>query len=127
MPGTVITLPTIVVIFRQRLDLIGHGFNSLIELPPVPSKVSGDAYHAWRKNIRSLGQNVGQLLAKETQSLPDDDSALQKKATDLIDYCGSLADKARPHSVQRLQVQLLVGFGWNEAGRSGRCTASATA
>jgi len=73
--------------------------------------------HAWRKNIRSLGQNVGQLLAKETQSLPDDDSALQKKATNLIDYCGSLADKARPHSVQRLQVQLLVGFGWNEAGR----------
>jgi hypothetical protein len=54
---------------RQRLDLIGHGFNSLID----SSKISDNAYHAWRKNIRSLGQNVGQLLAKETQSLPDDE------------------------------------------------------
>src|SRR5208282_1137971 len=68
---------TIVVAFCQRLDLIGHGFNALIELPPITGKISDDAYHAGRKNIRPLGQDVGQTLAKETQSLPDDNPTLQ--------------------------------------------------
>jgi hypothetical protein len=49
--------------------------------------------------------------------LPDHDAAFQKKATNLIDHRGSLADEARPHPMQRLQIQLLVGFGGNEAGR----------
>jgi hypothetical protein len=34
-------------ILRQRLDLIGNGFNSLIELPPVTGKINGDSYHGW--------------------------------------------------------------------------------
>jgi hypothetical protein len=37
---------TAVITFCQRLDLIGHGFNSLIELSPVTGKISDDAYHA---------------------------------------------------------------------------------
>src|SRR6516162_4336288 len=37
---------TTVITFRQRLDLIGHGFNSLVEPPPVTSKFSDDAHHA---------------------------------------------------------------------------------
>jgi hypothetical protein len=56
-------------------------------------------------------------MAKETQSLPDDDTALQEKATNLIDHCGPFADKARPYPVQRLQIELLIGLGWNEARR----------
>src|SRR5262249_49742047 len=32
-----------------------------------------------------------------------------------IDHCGPLTNKTRPHSVQCLQIQLLVGFGWNKA------------
>ena len=38
---------TTVITLRQGLDLIGHGFNSLIELPPVTGKISDDAYHPW--------------------------------------------------------------------------------
>src|SRR6516164_6119180 len=38
---------TAVVTFRQRLDLIGYGFNSLIELPPVANEITDDADHAW--------------------------------------------------------------------------------
>ena len=49
--------------------------------------------------------------------MPDDDAALQKKAANLIDHCGPLADQARPYPVQRLQIQLLVGLGWNKACR----------
>jgi hypothetical protein len=30
---------TTVITFCQRLDLIGHGFNALIELPPVTGKI----------------------------------------------------------------------------------------
>src|ERR1700693_4379594 len=41
----------------------------------------------------------------------------QVKAANLIDHCGPLADQARPDPVQRLQIQLLVGFGWNKACR----------
>jgi hypothetical protein len=47
--------------------------------------------------------------------LSDDDAALQKKAANLIDHCGPLADQARPDPVQRLQIQLFVGLGWNKA------------
>jgi hypothetical protein len=49
--------------------------------------------------------------------LPDDDAALQKNAADLIDHGGPLADQARPDPVKRLQIQLLVGLGWNKACR----------
>ena len=49
--------------------------------------------------------------------MPDDDAALQKNAADLIDHGGPLADQARPDPVQRLQIQLFVGFGWNKACR----------
>jgi hypothetical protein len=57
---------------------------SIIELPPVAGKITDDAYHAWGKQVRSLGQNVRQQLAKEPQSLPNDDAALQEKAANLI-------------------------------------------
>ena len=40
----------------------------------------------------------------------DDDAALQEKAAYLMDHCGPLADKARPHPVQRLQIELLIGL-----------------
>src|SRR6202051_1561591 len=56
-------------------------------------------------------------LAKERRSLPDNDAAVQKKAANLIDRCSSVADQARPHPVQRLQIQLLGGLGWNKASR----------
>jgi hypothetical protein len=72
------------VFWTRRLDFISHGFNSLIELPPVAGKITDDAYHAWGKQVRSLGQNVRQQLAKEPQSLPNDDAALQEKAANLI-------------------------------------------
>jgi hypothetical protein len=49
--------------------------------------------------------------------LPDDDAALQKKAANLVNYRGPLADQARPDPVQRLQIQLLIGLGWNKACR----------
>ena len=49
--------------------------------------------------------------------MPDDDAALQKKAANLVDYRGPFADQARPYPVQRLQIQLLIGLGWNKACR----------
>src|SRR6516165_12041385 len=54
-------------------------------------------------------------MAKEAVSLPDDDAALQEKAANLIDHCGPFADKARSYAVQRLQIELLIGLGWNKA------------
>ena len=50
-------------------------------------------------------------------ALPYHDAPFQQKAANLIDHCGSFADKSRPHPVQCLQIQLLVGFNWNEPGR----------
>ena len=49
--------------------------------------------------------------------MPDDDAALQKKTANLVDYRGPFADEARPYPVQRLQIQLLIGLGWNKACR----------
>ena len=41
----------------------------------------------------------------------------RRKPQNLIDHCGPLADQARSDPVQRLQIQLFVGFGWNKACR----------
>ena len=41
----------------------------------------------------------------------------RRKPQNLIDHCGPLADQARPDPVQGLQIQLLVGLGWNKACR----------
>ena len=49
--------------------------------------------------------------------MSDNDAALEKKAANLIDYCGPLADQARAHPMQRLQIQLFVALGWNKACR----------
>jgi len=55
--------------------------------------------------VRSpVDQDVRQHLAKETQSLPDDDAPFQKKAAHPIDHCGPLANQARPDPVQCLQI-----------------------
>jgi hypothetical protein len=42
---------------------------------------------------------------------------LQKKAADLIDHSGPLADQARSHAVQGLQIQLIVGLYRNATCR----------
>ena len=41
----------------------------------------------------------------------------RRKPRILIDHCGPLTDQARPDAVQRLQIQLFVGLGWNKACR----------
>ena len=38
---------TTAITLCQGLDLVGHDFNSFIELPPVTGKIGNDAYHAW--------------------------------------------------------------------------------
>src|SRR5262245_24893236 len=71
---------------------------------------------ASRRSIRPDGQKrpVRQL---ETLSLPDDDAALQEKAAYLIDHCSPFANKAGPYAVQRLQIEWLIGHGWNKTRR----------
>src|SRR6476646_847117 len=110
MPGTVITLRQLSSAFASVSISSVTVSISIIELPPVAGKITDDAYHAWRKRVRSLGQNVGQQLAKEPRSLPNDYAALQEKAANLIDHGGPLADKARAYPVKRLQIELLIAF-----------------
>jgi hypothetical protein len=43
--------------------------------------VGATPYHLINNLIRLFGQDVGQRLAKEAQSLPDDDAVLQKSPT----------------------------------------------
>src|SRR6516225_8199337 len=50
-------------------------------------------------------------------SLPDRDAVLQEKATNLIGHSRPIADQARPHAMQRLQIQLLVGLYRNATRR----------
>ena len=65
---------------------------------------AGMATHYVARELAALGQDVGQRLAEEAQSLPDDDAALQEKAANLIDHSSPFADQTRPHPVQRLQI-----------------------
>src|ERR1700750_2521756 len=117
MPGTVITLRQLSSLFASvPISSVTVSIRSSSRRQSL-ARSATMRVHAWRKNVGPLGQDVRQLLAKKAGSLPDHDAAFQKKATYLIDHRGSLADEARPHPMQRLQIQLLVGFGGNEAGR----------
>ena len=49
--------------------------------------------------------------------MADRNAVLQKKAANLIDHSGPLADQARSHAVQGLQVQLIVGLYRNATCR----------
>ena len=49
--------------------------------------------------------------------MADCNAALQEEATDWIDHGRPLPDQARSHTVQRLQVQLIVSLYWNAACR----------
>ena len=69
-----------------------------------------------RTSVR-LARMSGSAWRRKAQSLPDDDAALQKKTANFVDYRGPFADEARPYPVQRLQIQLLIGLGWNKACR----------
>ena len=54
----------------------------------------------------SSGEGVEGML----QELAYWNTVLQKKAANLINYSGPLADQARSHPVQGLQIQLIVGL-----------------
>jgi hypothetical protein len=56
-------------------------------------------------------------LAEEAKPLSYRNAMLQEKAADLIDHCRSLADQARSHPVQCLQIEFIVSLHWNAACR----------
>ena len=60
------------------------------------------------------------------EPLPHHDAVIQEKAADLIDDRGPLSHQAIAHAMQRLQIELLIGFGGTHRV-VGRCKASATA
>jgi hypothetical protein len=69
--------------------------------------------------------NVRQCVAQLVEPLPHRDAVIQEKAADLIDDRGPLSHQAIAHAMQRLQIELLIGFGGTHRV-VGRCTASAT-
>ena len=54
-------------------------------------------------------------MAKEAKPLTYRNAMLEEKAADLIDHCRSLADQARSHPMQCLQIKLIFGLHWNAA------------
>src|SRR5215475_5263146 len=57
-------------------------------------------------------------MAQPVEPLPHRDAVLQEKATDLVNDRGSLRHQAVAHTMQRLEIELLVRF-WRYAPRRG--------
>ena len=57
-----------------------------------------------------MGKDIRQCMAQPVEPLPHRDAVLQEKAADLIDDRGSLPHQAVAHTMQRLQIELLVCF-----------------
>ena len=49
--------------------------------------------------------------------MPHRYAALEKKTADLVDHSCAIADEARPNAMERLEIELIVGFCWNTACR----------
>ena len=117
MPGTVITLRQLLSLFANvSISSVTISIRSSSCCQSPARSLTMRTMRGERTSVR-FAKMSDNKMAKETHSLPDDDATLQKKAPNLIDHCGPFADKARPYSVQRLQIQLLVGLGWNKASR----------
>ena len=56
-------------------------------------------------------------MSQEAKSLPHSYAALKKKTADLVDHSCTIADEAGPNAMERLEIQLIVGFYWNTACR----------
>jgi len=92
-------------------------FNTLIEAPPIAAEILDNPDDTRRQHVGALGQDVRELLPQKAKPLAYWNTVLQKKAADLIDHSGPLADQARSHAVQGLQIQLIVGLYRNATGR----------
>src|SRR5262249_22477873 len=91
----------------DRLDLARQALDALIKAAPVASEVLDDMHHPCRQDIGRRGEDAWQLGAQEPLSLPNGDSALQQKGSDLVHDAGALADQPFTHPMQRLQVELI--------------------
>src|SRR5437762_10586166 len=76
----------------QHFDLFGDMLDALIEMPPIATEVLNDPDHTRRQHVDAFGQDLWKLLTKEAKPLTDRNAALQQKAADLIDHCGTLTD-----------------------------------
>jgi hypothetical protein len=91
------------------MDLVRQLIDPLVEVPPVGGQAFNDACHLGRQGIGC--QDAGQLCTKEAVPLPDGNTSLEEKCSDLIDDAGALADQPFAHPVQRLRVELLDRLG----------------
>ena len=103
-------LRTTYVSLCQVFDFISYPVDPLIEIVPVGNEVPGDPDHVWRKHISASSQDLRQLPAQEAMSLSHSNAMLQKEAAKLIDHSCPIANQARTHAMQCLQVELIVSF-----------------
>src|SRR3981081_863185 len=117
MPGTVITL-------RQLSSLFASVSISSVTVSIRSSSCRQSPARSMTIRIMRVDSKSGRLARmsgsnwrRKRSPCRNDNAALQQKTAHLIDHCGSLADKARPYPVQRLQIQLFICFNWDEPRR----------
>src|SRR5215831_21391935 len=117
MPGTVITLRQLSSLFASvPISSVTVSIRSSSRRQSLARSATMRAMRGERTSVR-LARMSGSCWRRNRSPCRTTMPRFQKKATNLIDHRSSLADEARPHPMQRLQIQLLVGFGGNEAGR----------
>ena len=117
MPGTVISRSQPEFLLGQNFDICRQPLDTLIEPAPIAGQVLDDVHHARGQHLGRRGQEARQLSTQEALSLPHGDAALQQEGADLIDDPRALADQSLTHTVHRLQVELIGGFGGDELHR----------
>jgi hypothetical protein len=66
---------------------------------PIADEVLNDSGHPERQYVGTFSQDVWELLSQEAKSLPHSDTALKKKAADLIDHSRTITDEAGPNAM----------------------------
>ena len=88
---------------------------SPVEVMQVTGEILDHVHHSRGQGIGAIGQDVRKRLTQEAQALAHGDAALEQEGSDLVDDRGALADQARTHPMQRLQVKLLDTLGGQSA------------
>ena len=104
------------ILFGQCLDLARYRLDALVEPAPVDDEGLDEMRHAGRELVCAR-KDDRQLRSQWPRPLADSDAALEQKSPDLVDDTSALRDETFAHAMQRLQIQLLNGFGGDELHR----------
>jgi hypothetical protein len=105
------------VYVRDSFDLAAGGFDLQLQVLPLLPELIQQLAHQWRKLQLRILQDQRYPLPQIRPATADGDPTFQQKSPDLVDHTGAARNQPIPHSMQCLQIELILGLDGHESHR----------